>query len=241
MKVAAVLCAISVLMAAPRERKDPVAIKAEAAFRAERWDEAADGFERAYDNDPQLKYLFAWAQAERKRGACDRAVELYDAYVLLAESAGDVPDDKLETVRAARAECVVAEPEPPPPPPPPPVLVAEPERDDEPRAEETDAPRPWHRDPLGASLVGVGAGVLVAGVATRLIARGRSDDARAASSEGQFEDDYDRSTRLGTTGLVLIGAGAVVAVAGVVRWAVLARRQSKTGQTATARILRGTF
>ncbi len=227
-------------MAAPRERKDPVAIKAEAAFRAERWDEAADGFERAYDSDPQLKYLFAWAQAERKRGACDRAVELYDAYMLLAESAGDVSADKLETVRAARAECVVEEPASLPPPPPP-VLVAEPETPGELPPEDEDAPRPWHRDPLGASLVGVGAGVLVAGVATRLIARGRSDDARAAGSEGQFEDDYDRSTRLGTTGLVLVGAGAAIALGGVVRWAVLARRQSKTGQTAMARSVRGTF
>lgn len=225
MRLVAVLCVVSQLASAAPERKDPVAIKAEAAFRAERWADAAEGFERAYDNDPNPEYLFAWAQAERKQGACDRAVELYDAYILFAEAAGDVPAARIGKAQELRDECKALQ-EPETPLPPPPTLVAEPTTDDVPDAPEgSDGPRPWYRDPWGASLVGIGGGVLAAGAITRVVARVQSNDARSASSEGQFETDYGRSQRLGTTSIILMGTGAAVALAGVIRWVVVARRK----------------
>lgn len=224
MKLAAVLCAASMVLAAPRRRRDPVAIKAEAAYRAEHWDEAAEGFEQAYENDPQLDYLFAWAQSERKRGACARAVELYDAYLLLAEDA-DVPEKSVQLVRDARAECD-GYTEPPPPVMPEAVETA-PIFESPPDDEDDASPRPWHRDPLGATFVGVGLGALVAGGVVVRVAQVQSRDARSASNEEAFQADFDRSRTVGAWGLGLIWTGAALAVVGGIRWAVLARKQSK--------------
>ncbi len=45
--------------------------------QARDWEAAAREFQRSYDLEPRKESLFAWAQAERLRGNCARAVDLY--------------------------------------------------------------------------------------------------------------------------------------------------------------------
>lgn len=221
MKLASLLCAAAIALAAPRSKKGPsYAEQGETAFDDGDVQAAAEAFELAYAEDPQPDYLFAWAQAERFLGRCERAVELYDA--LLQETVGS--DEFTEKQRAkaveARDECAVTlEADRPPPPPP---SVPQPESVDQ-----LERPsRRWYQDPLGGALVGVGSAILITGAIVRGTAVARSENARIAATEGAFESDHADSRKLGTVGVVAIGVGAAVLVTGVVRWVLLARRSS---------------
>ena len=50
-------------------------------YQSGRYRLAADQFMAAYENDPQLDTLFAWAQSERKAGDCTMALRLYRHYL----------------------------------------------------------------------------------------------------------------------------------------------------------------
>jgi hypothetical protein len=85
------------------------------------------------------------------------------------------------------------------------------------------APRPWHRDPLGATtlalgLVGVAAGGVLLGVAAW-----RLDGASA--SYQQYADARGAPT-LWTAGVVTLAVGGALVATGVIRFAVLGSRRA---------------
>ncbi len=220
MKLASLLCAVALVATSPPAQHERTVASAKAAYTAEQWADAAQGFQAAYEADPQLDYLFAWAQAERLGGQCEHAIALYTTYLELAGSDEDVKPDQLEKVAKLRELCTEQlTPEPPPP------LVVTPPPTTPPPA---DAPhRRWYADPWGGALVGVGTGVLLVGTVARGLSVARSDDSRLSNTEGAFESEYTSAQKLGTAGVVLLATGAVVLATGVVRWIVLARRDAQ--------------
>src|SRR5690606_5873552 len=96
----------------------------------------------------------------------------------------------------------------------------------------TDTPRrsSWSRDPIGGTLVGTGAAILVGGAGLYGASFGVA--AREQPRTQSAHESRRRQVRnLAGTGIPLMAVGAALFVGGVVRWAVLARR----GRDATAR------
>ena len=67
-------------------------------YDAEQYEEAAIGFERAYELKPSYKILYNWAQAENQSGRYARALEVYQRY--LAEGGDEVDPERVEQVRS---------------------------------------------------------------------------------------------------------------------------------------------
>ncbi len=194
--------------------------RAEAAFEAGRWEEAADAFGEAFAADPDPKYVYAQAQAERLGGDCARAIELYDRFLALDPPAKPAEDARTNRERC-RQEIERAKPSPPPAPPPPPPPHAS---DVGPVDESPRQPRAWHRDPLGGALVG--GGLVVTAIGAGLIGGGVALDRSAADApmEGAFERDRDRSVTMHRAGIALTAIGTAVVIGGVIRWIVVARQ-----------------
>jgi len=118
---------VAAIAAAPAHAA-PVTPDAKAAFadgvaryQKADWDGAAAAFAKSYNLEADSESLFAWAQAERKLGHCDKALELYDK--LLAQAS--LPEANATAVRKNRDECQVivardrpAKPDAPSPPDP---------------------------------------------------------------------------------------------------------------------------
>jgi tetratricopeptide (TPR) repeat protein len=206
--------ALLLLLAAPAS---PVE-RAEEAFEAGRYEDAADAFGEAFAADPDPKFVYAQAQAERLGGDCARAIELYDRFLALDPEPGPAEDARTNRERC-RQDLERTSPPPAPDPPPPRPKVVTLVHDDAP-----PAPRPWHRDPLGGALVG--SGLFVAALGTGLLVGGVTIDRSAADAavEGDFERDRDRGLAMHRAGIALTAIGAAIVVGGVVRWIVVARR-----------------
>ncbi|MCA9707305.1 MAG: tetratricopeptide repeat protein, partial [Myxococcales bacterium] len=93
---------------------DPDFEAGKAAFAEQRYDDAAQSFERAYRRRPEPLLLFVWAQAERLAGRCEQAVPLYRRYLALGP-----PDDDVEVTRQAIEACGEDPDQPTEPPPAP--------------------------------------------------------------------------------------------------------------------------
>jgi tetratricopeptide (TPR) repeat protein len=192
--------------------------RAEEAFQAGRYTDAANAFGEAYEADPDPKFVYAQAQAERLGGDCASAIEHYDRFLAL-----DPDPEPAEAARTNRERCRQelerAKPPPPPEPPSPRTMA-----DRDPVDTPTHA-RPWHRDPLGGALVG--SGLVVTALGTGLLAGGVVLDRNAADAgiEGDFERDRDRATSMHRAGIALTAIGAAIVIGGVVRWIVVARGQ----------------
>ncbi len=72
-----------------------------AAFEQEDYDRAAAAFAAAYEIAPKHEYLYAWAQAERMRGNCERAVTLYRMFLAV-----DPPAQHEALARTALQRCL---------------------------------------------------------------------------------------------------------------------------------------
>lgn len=237
---------------APAEESEPstpseFVERAQAQFRDGDYNGAAQSLSRAYELEPSPATAYAWAQAARLSGDCETAVERYQEFLDSEPdegpaSAAQANLDRCEEQLAARREeqrraeeeeqrrqeeeaaAEQARQE----------RLAEERREKERLAAEQaelDARRPWIADPLGASLSGVGVAGLVAGVA--VLASG-SRQGRRASEEGSHEE-YVAMTNAAITkqrvGGVLMGIGAAVFAGGIVRYAIVAKRDKREGLT----------
>jgi tetratricopeptide (TPR) repeat protein len=214
--------------------------EAQAAFKANDFDAAAAAVEAAYIIEPNPMLLYPWAQAERSRGNCAAAVELYQRFLDTEppEAAATPARENMERCKEQLAaeepepepepdvvdEVIEEEPEPEPEPTPTPV-----KKDDEPKA------KAWYKDPVGGVLVGVG--VVGVGVGAGLMGAGASAAGKAADED--MHTDYlaarDRATGLRNGGAIALSIGGALVVGGVVRY-VLVAKKGKQGKASAWRM-----
>jgi hypothetical protein len=227
--------------AADAWREDPDFLRGSAAFEAQRWDEAAGAFEAAHAAHPRPELLWAQAQALRFGGRCKEALPLYERFIATDPTDEEIADANTNIVACrdlVGEETVVPPVEPAPPPqavaeappsaPAPAPTVKPAPRDIAPRAQRRPGRDPWGHGLLwsGVGVAGVGAGLLAAGHAQRV-------DARDASTELEYEQQFAGAPALGTAGIAVLVTGAALITAGVVRFAVVAARaRGKNGTMA---------
>ena len=226
--------------------------EAQAAFEAQDFAKAAKLLEEAYLIEPNAQLLYPWAQAERSQGNCETAITLYERFLeskpakqfadaaqgnidrcreqLEEEGAAMVVEDdegaEDETGEDLLADTEDTEPEPEVAPEPAPVKA--------PADRGTKKPKAWFRDPVGGVLVGLGVGGVGAGAALMGIASSRAKSIGNADLNTEYEDTRDAATKLNTGGIVALSIGGALLVSGIVRWAVVARKnkQNEASQSA---------
>jgi tetratricopeptide (TPR) repeat protein len=168
-------------------------------YAAGAYADAAAALQRAYDAAPNnFDIHFMLAQALRQSNQCEKALPHYKALI-------DADPARADDVRAAMAQCPVAEVTPPPPtppaPPPPQTVVV-------------------HDSALSTGNVlmigGAGAGI-AAGVCLFLAARDANSDAQAAALYSDYTDLSSRSTRLYIASGITAAVGLALAVTTVFR------------------------
>lgn len=221
--------------AAPKKKKQVLQDKearahferAQGHFESEDYEAAIPELKAAYALEPNPMLLYAWAQAERLAGSCARAVGLYRRYL--------ETEPATEQRQLAEANLLDCEAELPPPPEPEP----EPEIDPLPPDDTVDDPpstdeptRPWHRDPTGGVLFGVGLAGAAAGGTLMGVARSQG----AQAPDADVEDDYlatrARAERMNIAGIVTLGVGSALLLGGVIRYAVVASKARRRSDTA---------
>jgi tetratricopeptide (TPR) repeat protein len=207
-------------------RAETLAQAALESFHAGRFVEASGLLADAYALDPDPRYVYGQAQAEKAAGNCKLAIELYERYL-----EHEIRDHQAQAARTAIDACPVpTEPEPQADPVPAPHIDEEPVREpSQPPARVDEAPKraSWFRDPWGGVALGLGVGALGVGGGLYGQALVDRDAARATRSEAVFAERKRTASRFGTTGAVLMGVGSALLVAAVVRYAVLARQRQR--------------
>lgn len=198
-------------------------------YQAGNYDAAILEFKTAYAAAPSPTILFPWAQAERLRGNCREAIDLYQRFI----DSGP-PPKQVEAASTNRQECVAriqsaetaaaslvpgetgdapaqpldapkqpegpAEPEPAPPP---------------------EKPRP---DGLGWGLLGGGLGLAAVGAGLLGGAVAKQSQAAGAATYGDFAADKQGARALTIGGGVLTGIGLALAIGGAIRLARVKKR-----------------
>ncbi len=196
-----------------------------AAFDRGDYAAASRAFAAGYDNEKWNGFLFAWAQAERKAGNCEKAVQLYSRFIATRPGEGAV-EHALGWIKECGGTYVEQPPEP---------VVVKPdeetqrrEREDKERLEsqrrEQDDQRARERLPAPGFqhklAIGLGAGALIAGgVATWALVRSNQDFDRA-DTVGTYKDVArfrDRGEDRLLLGRIAVGVGLGLATATVLR------------------------
>lgn len=200
---------------------------AEAAFADERYDDAAEAFERAYATAPHPTDLFNLGRVREEQGALAAALEHYEAFAeqpRLSLAQRDAAAERIEVLRK------LVQPEPASTPAP---IVAPPQNADSDVGPSRDnAGRPLIIS--GAVLTGVGVVTAVAGgVGFGLVARRNTDSLdRLSGGENPSRLTLAESEELHAQGrnaealqITFLAAGSAVALAGVALLAVGIRAQ----------------
>ena len=225
--------AIALLAVLLASAPDPDVVAGEAAYVAERWDEASLAFARAYVSTGDPTYLYTRAQAERRAGRCEAAIELYEEFL------GTDPIDSArvaaeENIAACREQLPAIAPSLPSEDPTAaspdeatptvsPVVEAEARR---------AAPRRFYRDAAGDILVGLGLAASATGAALVAVGYRTANRADEAADDRAFGLDLDRAQTLERAGAVTLGLGGALLVAGIVRWILVERRFARATQAA---------
>ena len=189
--------------------------KALAAYSAANYRAASVEFELAYSLDARRELLFAWAQAERLSGNCDRAVMLYRRFLDQSPSEAEAakavreidrchPTNPTEPAATTTPGDDVAVERPLPPPPPPPRLVAR-----------EPAESHWYSDPWVDGLVGAGGAAVVTGGVFFALAHADDQSADAATVYGdarRFADEADSRRLVGT---IAVASGGALVIGGL--------------------------
>jgi tetratricopeptide (TPR) repeat protein len=213
---------------------------AKQAFAAGDYADAAEKLEAAYLIEPVPTLLYPWAQAERSRGNCRTAIDLYRRFIdsdpgetIAAQAAENIErceeqlaeevDEDLMVIDEDADEdivdAVLAEPEP--------LVTSEPE----PTSTPQDDLRPWYRDPVGGALFG--AGLVGVGVGLGLYG-GASSVAKSVADEDSHQGYADRRRRAGalrTGSVVVVSLGSALLVGAVVRYGLQSRKAKQTELT----------
>lgn len=210
-----------------------------ALLEAEHYALAATELEGLYAQAPSWQVLFNWSVASFRAGDCESSAGL--SRRLLEDHVNDADPVSLRDAALNLSECerrLSGRTEPPTPSPTPPIKPLENEDSKSQPVvahHEPAAARPWARDPLGASLVGTGGGVALVGAGLLFGAYVANNAADDLNDHRNFDQSIARAAKMQRAGFVLVGMGSALAIGGVIRWAVVARRRSgRTGQTAAA-------
>ena len=205
------------------------------AYAGGKFKQASDLFARSYKQESDPDALFGWAQAERKLGHCDKAVELYERLL-----ASNMPAENKQAVHEPMEECKTAletarpkpetkpvpevKPEPRPEPPPP----AAPPPETPPEAKPSGPPptttvrvegRSWWKDPVGDAFVGLGVVGLGVGTALWISSHNAESDAAAANNYFDAKALAVRAKDRGEQGTVAVAAGGGLVVLGILWYA----------------------
>ncbi|MCA9651376.1 MAG: hypothetical protein H6712_10385 [Myxococcales bacterium] len=204
--------------------------EAQEAFQNEDFDAAAAAVEAAYIIEPKPMLLYPWAQAERSRGNCEAAVELYQRFLDsdppdemagvaienrdLCQAELDAEQEVIEDDDGSVVDEVLAEEDPEPSPAP----VT---NDNQPKA------KAWYKDPVGGVLVGVGVAGVGAGVGLLAVASSRAKGASEMDTHSEYMDARDGATTLRNGGAIALSIGSALVVGGVVRYLLVAKKGNK--------------
>ena len=205
-----------------RERYD----KAQKLLGRKKYEEAAAEYSRAYAIEPAPFLLYMQGAAEQLAGNCTVAIRLFEKFIAARPTELDY--------EAAARQIEACEGVPPPFPEPEPELehkvdpLPEPEgpRDDEqPR-------RPAARDPLahaltwpGLAVAGIGAGLLIESHRRRRLAESSS------LTEGEHQNLLRPAVPMSRAGIALVSIGGAALVAGIIRFAVVARSSNAASES----------
>jgi hypothetical protein len=209
-------------------------VEGQRAAEAGEFDAAVEKYRASFEIEANAVTLWGWAQATRQATGCHDAVPLYQRFTRMVEEGTPAFD----VAREALVECATEMADDDEAEPPAGALVEErpedvadrppPEVDpprDQPPAR--DKQRPWHRDPLGGALVGVGLATTAAGAGVLIAAE--VQNSQRPPTYGMFAQQNDRITTMRIAGGVVLGVGAALLIGGVVRWAVLGAKQKRLG------------
>ncbi len=226
----AVLLASATATAAPKKASARAEFdRGVAAYTKGDYQGAIDALSKSFALEADEETLFAWAQTERKLGHCDKAIELYTDLLAM-----NLPAANKDAIKVQLGECTqILEEEraaaamldtPPPTGPvpqadsPPSAGPATTELQPSPPVTPTDrgSTRPRWQDPIGLSLVGVGAIGLVVG--TTFLVKGSSaqSDADSATTYDDYLAASERAESNGRVGVVGLVVGGAFVTAGVV-------------------------
>jgi tetratricopeptide (TPR) repeat protein len=202
-----------------------------------RFPEAAAAFRRAYEADPQSKYLYNQAQAERLAGDCAAAVPTYRRFL-----ERDPPEEQRRQAEDNIAAC--GEVTAPPPPPvvvaPPPVAAPPPIAAPLPMQPPAPAEHPSAIADLPGGLLlafglaGAGAGAGLLGWSYALEADAEDPDAQRTRTYDDHVALLDRAEVARTTGAVILAAGGALLIGAVTRYLVVASGKSDASAAAPA-------
>lgn len=241
------LCVAGLLAAAPPRLQAEAQARwdhADALASEGRHDDAVKEYALAWQDLHAPAILYSWAQSERLRGHCTEAAALYERFV----SEGQTPPPSYDTellraqwsnmlANAERQRDACREPTPAPATPDPAPATSEPpttasepaalapaspERSD--AAPASPALRPWWRDATGWSLVATGTASLATGATLVGVAAWEDGRAEDLGNHERFRDAIDRAVIEQRVGFGLLGLGGALAIGGIVRFAVVARR-----------------
>lgn len=233
---ATLLLAVPAYAAQPPEEEAKEHMKAAGkAYAEEDFDTAAEEAQKAYELDPKPIYLYPWAQSERARGNCRKALELYKKFLdsdPSKKAAGDAKDNIVRCLEDLENEPEPEEPveDPVDDPVDDPDLGAE----EEPEQPEDEAEGPdigvvpddgedetndaWKRDVVGWTLVGTGGASLIAGGVLIGVARGQAGSP-SADDHAAFDSLQRQLNILQGVGIGLASLGVGLVVGGAVKLA----------------------
>lgn len=214
---------VSIASASPKEDADKhfadgLRLYAEKDFKG-----ASSALELAYNAQNKQTTLFAWAQAERLQGNCDKSKELLSKYI-----ANGANPKQSEAAFKLMEDCTPAAVTPDDP-----VETTDPNvgtdttvTGNDPIGDVTtstvDSSPPWYRDWIGATLLSTGVvSTLFSAVSYSSALTSEEDAKKAGVSYDEFlklrskaEDARTFSVVLGVTGGLLVGAGVVYVLTG---------------------------
>ncbi|MEM6291522.1 MAG: hypothetical protein AAGA54_09665 [Myxococcota bacterium] len=208
--------------------------------------QAAVLIEKAYLIEPVPELLFPWAQAEREQGNCEAAVDLYSRFLeersegAMADAARTNLERCEEEIGAAVVELEDEDEEPldeddldeltedDPEPEPEPEPNPEPTKDDEPKAKK------WYKDPAGGVLTGLGVVGVGVGAALLGVAGSTANGAPDAASLADYNTQSDQAVTQRNAGAGVLSVGGALLVAGVIRYAVVAKKNKSSKKASAA-------
>ncbi len=207
-------------------------------YKRSEFDDAVEEFRKGYEIEADPVFLYSWAQAERRRGNCAASVKLYQRFLatkpeqLAAEYARD---GILQCAEKLAGEDPLPpgdaeEPDPARPENDEPAETGDgrgSQQPDEVERRRTRA-RQWPRDPLGASLVAVGAAGTLVGVGVLGASAARDNNAPPGETYGQFDARQQQVKTMRIAGAAVGGIGLLILAGGIARWIIVARREKQT-------------